>query len=113
MTTKIKFFITLAFLSFLAVVGGTFLLTAGRNIGQIMFGSSFAEGQLKEYVAKVLQQDVQGMSCRNVDTDNNGYVACDFTTVQNPTRTQTIECAAWGWEGVINRGCKARLPQIN
>ena len=110
MSAKVKFFITLAFISFLTVVGGALLVTVGRNFGQFWFGRSFAESQLKEYVNKVLRQEINGVSCRNVDTDGNGYVSCDFTTTSDPNRTHSIECAAWGWDGFLNRGCKTRLP---
>lgn len=109
MSPKIKFYITLAFISFIVVVGGALLITVGKNIGQIFFGRSFAESQLREYVAKVLKQEINGVSCRNLDTDNNGYVACDFTTVNEPNRTLTVECAAWGWDGFLNRGCRTRF----
>jgi hypothetical protein len=37
-------------------------------------------------------------------------VSCDFTTTSDPNRTHSIECAAWGWDGFLNRGCKTRLP---
>jgi hypothetical protein len=109
---KIKLFAILAVVALVVAVIGGFLLTAGKTIGQSLFGRSFAEDQLKNYVASVLKQDVNGVTCQPVDTDGNGYVACDFTTVTAPNQVQTIECAAWGLDGFINRGCKRRLPGV-
>jgi hypothetical protein len=98
----------------LAVVigSGIFLVTVGRNIGEFFFGKSFAEGQLKEYVASVLNDEVNGVSCQAYDTDNNGYVACDYTTTKQPGATRSIDCAAWGISGFLNRGCKTRMPNF-
>lgn len=50
--------------------------------------------------------DSQGM-----DSDGNGYVSCDYTIVSDPNRTYSLECAAWGWDGFMNQGCKTRLPK--
>ncbi|MGA7932348.1 MAG: hypothetical protein WCA35_02095 [Kovacikia sp.] len=95
------------------VIGsGIFLLTAGKNIGQFLFGKSYAEGELKEYVASVLKDEVNGVSCQTYDTDNNGYVSCDYTTTKQPEVTRSLECAAWGIGGFLNRGCKTRLPNF-
>ncbi len=98
----------------LAVVigSGIFLVTVGRNIGEFFFGKSYAEGQLKEYVASVLNDEVNGVSCRAFDTDNNGYVACDYTTAKQPGVTRSLDCAAWGISGFLNRGCKTRMPNF-
>jgi hypothetical protein len=109
---KIKFFLTLGVIGFLAVIIGTFLLTAGRTVGQSLFGRGFAEGQLKDYVAAVLKQDVNGLKCQAVDSDSNGYVSCDYTTVSQPNNPRSIECAAWGMDGFLNKGCKTRLPNF-
>jgi hypothetical protein len=109
---KIKLFAILALVAIVFAVVGGFLITAGKTIGQSLFGRSFAEDQLKEYVARVLRQDLNGVTCQPIDSDNNGYVACDFTTVAAPNQVQTIECAAWGLDGFLNRGCKKRLPGL-
>ncbi len=92
--------------------GGLFLITAGKNIGQFFFGRGYAEGELKDYVATVLKQEVNGATCQNIDTDNNGYVSCDYTVVGSTAVTRSLECAAWGLNGFLNRGCKARLPNF-
>ncbi|MGB8703224.1 MAG: hypothetical protein WCD18_27720 [Thermosynechococcaceae cyanobacterium] len=107
---KLKLFVILFGCGFLVVVVGTFLLTAGRTVGQSLFGRSFAEGQLKDYVSAVLRQDVNGSRCQAVDSDGNGYVSCDYTTVTQPNLPRSIECAAWGLDGFLNRGCKTRVP---
>ena len=86
-------------------------LTVGRVAGQFLFGRSFAESQLKGYVSSVLKQEVNGARCQAMDTDNNGYVSCDYTLVSNPGVPQSIECSAWGLDGLLNRGCKTRFPQ--
>jgi hypothetical protein len=109
---KIKLFLMLGVIGFFVVVVGTFLLTAGRTVGQSLFGRSFAEGQLKDYVSSVLRQDVNGLKCQAVDSDGNGYVSCDYTTAGQPSVPRSIECAAWGMDGFLNRGCKTRLPNF-
>lgn len=83
----------------------------GRTIGQFFFGKGYAEDQLKEYVTKVLNQDVNGVSCQAFDTDKNGYVSCDFTTTSQPDTPRSIECSAWGFQGFLNRGCKTRFRE--
>ncbi|MCG9891516.1 MAG: hypothetical protein MH252_10620 [Thermosynechococcaceae cyanobacterium MS004] len=107
---KIQIFGTLAGVGILIAVVGGFLLTAGKTIGQSIFGGSFAEGQAKDYVAAVLRQEVNGMRCQSVDSNNNGYVSCDYTTAAEPNTPRSIECAAWGMDGFLNRGCKTRTP---
>jgi hypothetical protein len=107
---KLKFFLTIGILGFLIIVIGGFLLTAGRTIGQSIFGRSFAEGQLKDYVTKVFKQEVNGARCQAVDSDTNGYVSCDYTTAGQPEVPRSIECAAWGLDGFLNRGCRTRVP---
>ena len=92
------------------VIAGVLLITFGRNLGQFFFGKSFAEAQLREYVTKVLNQDVNGVNCQKFDTDGNHYVACDYTTTAAPDKVRSIECSAWGLDGFLNRGCKVRLP---
>lgn len=52
-----------------------------------------------------------GARCQGVDSDSNGYVSCDYTTVNELNVARSLECAAWGLDGFINRGCKARLPK--
>jgi hypothetical protein len=109
---KMKFFIILALVGvFLAVAAGL-LMTVGKTFGQFFFGKSFAEDQLRTYVSRVLKQDINGINCQPMDTDANGYVSCDYTTVGDPNRVQTIECAAWGLDGFFNRGCKVRMPSF-
>ncbi len=112
MSKKVKFFLVLSGISFLTIVLGTYLITAGKTVGQSMFGRSFAEKQLQEYVAAVLKQEVNGARCQSVDTDGNGYVSCDYTTAARPDSPLSIECAAWGWDGFFNRGCKTRTRQF-
>ena len=77
---------------------------------RFFFGKSFAETQLREYVTNVLNQEVNGMNCQRFDTDGNHYVSCDYTTAAAPEKVRSIECSAWGLDGFLNRGCKARLP---
>jgi len=91
---------------------GAFSLTGGKGIGQFFFGKAYAEGELKDYVATVLQDEVRGVSCQALDTDDNGYVACDFTTAKQPGETKSLECAAWSFGGLLNRGCKTRFPGL-
>jgi hypothetical protein len=105
---KLKFFLTLSVIGLFLIVVGGFLLTAGRMVGQSLFGRSFAEGQLKDYVSAVMRQDLNGSRCQAVDSDKNGYVSCDYTTSGQPGVPRSIECAAWGLDGFLNRGCKAR-----
>lgn len=101
--TQIAFF--LEGIGFLVIGGGIFLLTAGKGITQYFFGRSFAESELKGYIASVLHQEVNGSHCQAVDKDGNGYVSCDYTLVSEPQKTHSVECAAWGWDGLLNRGC--------
>jgi hypothetical protein len=91
---------------------GYLLLTAGRGLGQYMFGRGFAEGELREYVASVLRDEVNGCNCQPVDTDDNGYVSCDFSTKSQPQKVRSLECAAWGMRGFLTRGCKSRFPEF-
>ncbi|MFM7447808.1 MAG: hypothetical protein ACKO24_04325 [Leptolyngbyaceae cyanobacterium] len=109
---KTKFLLGLFLFGLIGVLLASFLLTAGKKVGQYFFGRSYAEGELRSYVEAVSKQQVNGVTCQPIDTDDNGYVACDYTTVAEPNRTQTLECAAWGWSGFFNRGCKQRLPGL-
>lgn len=109
---KAKFFLILFLLGFLVVGVSTYLMTAGQTVGQVFFGRQFAESQLRNYVQKVLNQELNGGSCQAVDSDGNGYVSCDYTTQSEPNRPRSVECAAWGWEGFFNRGCKSRQLTI-
>ncbi len=93
------------------VVGGILFITLGRGVGQYFFGKSFAEKQAREYISKVFGEEVAGIDCRRRDTDGNGYVSCDFK-IQGKDKTYAIECAKWGLEGFINRGCKTRFPGL-
>jgi hypothetical protein len=95
------------------VIFSVFLMTAGRTIGQFFFGRGFAEGELRSYASKVLKQEINGASCQAMDTDGNGYVSCDYTTISNPNVTSSLECSAWGLDGFLNRGCKTRLPNFS
>lgn len=106
-----KLILTLVLLSIAFIGISIFLVTAGRMIGQFFFGRSYAESELREYVEKVSKQQVNGVTCQPMDTDRNGYVSCDYTTVDAPSDTKSLECAAWGLDGFLNRGCKARLPR--
>jgi hypothetical protein len=113
---KVKFLMFLGFLfilGLLAAVAAGYLLTSGKQIGQTFFGRGFAESQLREYVSTVLKQEINGAQCQPIDTDNNGYVSCDYTTVAEPNRPRSIECTAWGWDGFLKKGCKARTPNFN
>ncbi len=110
---SLKILLSLGSLGVILIGGAIFLLTAGKGLGQYFFGKSFAENELKGYVSTVLRQDVNGAHCQSVDSDNNGYVSCDYTLVTNPQVTHSIECAAWGLNGVLNKGCKARMPNFN
>jgi hypothetical protein len=107
---NLKLYVILASISIVVVVGSLLLLTAGRVFGQFFFGRSFAEAELRDYVASVLKQEVNGSKCQAMDTDHNGYVSCDFTLVSQPNKPYTVECAAWGLDGFLNRGCKSRFP---
>jgi hypothetical protein len=107
-----KLFIILALVGLFVAIAGGALVTVGKTIGQFFFGRNFAEDQLKTYVARVLNQEVNGVTCQGIDTDNNGYVSCDYSTTSSPNQVRTIECAAWGLDGFLNRGCKARLPGL-
>ncbi len=111
MTPKVKLLlISGAVLSGLIVIY-VLLLTVGRPLGQALFGRGFAERQLQDYVQTVLRQSLNGGRCQAIDTDGNGYVACDYTTKSEPNTPRAVECSAWGWSGFWNRGCKARLPR--
>ena len=98
-------------IGFVLIAIGIFLMTAGRVAGQFFFGRGFAEGELRGYVATVMKQEINGARCQSMDTDGNGYVSCDYTVVSDPNTTHSLECSAWGWDGFLNRGCKARLPK--
>lgn len=107
-----KFLLVLFLGTFVIVAVSTYLFTAGRTIGQYFFGRSFAESQLRDYVASVLKQEVNGSRCQAIDTDGNGYVSCDYTITSQPNSTRSIECAAWGLDGFLNRGCRNRFPNF-
>jgi hypothetical protein len=109
---KIQFLLILAVVGVLVAVVGGFLLTAGKTVGQSLFGRSFAEGQVRDYVGAVLKQETNGVRCQAVDTNKNGYVSCDYTTASQPENPRSIECAAWGIDGFLNRGCKTRVPEF-
>ncbi len=104
--SKFKLFLILGLVGGGAIALMVLLLTVGRNIGQFFFGRSFAEGQLNSYVANVMKEDINGSQCQAWDTDGNGYVSCTYTLVSQPGRPYAIECAAWGLDGFLNRGCR-------
>ncbi|CDN10698.1 hypothetical protein RintRC_0662 [Richelia intracellularis] len=110
---KTKLFLIIFGVAFLAVVSSAFLVTAGRTVGQSMFGRSFAENQLRDYVATVIKQEVNSLGCQAVDTNQNGYVSCYYTTTSQPNTPRSLECAAWGLDGFFNCGCKTRIPNFN
>lgn len=108
---SVKLWLFLAAGGVFLIVAIILLITFGKNIGQFFFGRSFAEDQLREYVTKVLNQEINGARCQAFDTDGNGYVSCDYTTASDSNRVRSIECSAWGFDGFLNRGCKTRLPE--
>ncbi len=110
--TMTRFKVIGALVALLVIVIGGFsvLITVGKGAGQVLFGKAFAEGELKDYVASVQKTQVQGSSCQAFDSDSNGYVSCDYTVANDPGKTYSLECAAWGLDGFLNKGCKTRLP---
>lgn len=108
---NIKLYLILGGTGLALIIGSILLMTVGKIGGQFFFGRSFAEGELKGYVSSVLKQEVNGARCQSMDSDENGYVSCDYTTVNDPGIPRSLECAAWGLDGFFNRGCKARLPK--
>ncbi|WP_218080079.1 hypothetical protein [Anthocerotibacter panamensis] len=114
--SKFKLFSPLNILIFVAgvlVALAICLLTIGQGVGQFLFGRSYAQSELRDYVASVLREQVNGVSCQAFDTDKNGYVSCDYTINREPGITRSAECAVWGVDGFLNRGCKTRLPLLN
>lgn len=103
---KIKLYLILGAVGGGVILLAVLLLTVGRNVGQFFFGRSFAESQLKSYVANVMKEEVNGSQCQQWDTDGNGYVSCTYTLVSQPGRPYAIECSAWGLDGFLNKGCK-------
>ena len=108
---NLKYYLIAGGIGVVAIAAGIFLMTAGQVVGQFLFGRSFAEGELRSYVSAVMKQEINGARCQAMDSDGNGYVSCDYTTASDPNRTYSLECAAWGWDGFMNRGCKTRLPK--
>jgi hypothetical protein len=104
--SKFKLFLLLGLVGGGAILLAVFLLTIGRNIGQFFVGRNFAESQLKDYVANVIKEPMNGSQCQAWDTDGNGYVSCTYTLVSQPGKPYAIECAAWGLDGILNRGCR-------
>jgi prepilin-type N-terminal cleavage/methylation domain-containing protein len=94
------------------IIVGILAISAVSFLGQIFLGRSFAENQLRDHVNSVLREDLKGANCQAIDSDGNGYVSCDYTVVSRPQETRPIECAAWGWYGLINRGCRTRFPNF-
>ena len=109
---RTKIIIILVTLGVLTLGGGILMLTVGKSLGQFLFGRSFAEKELRGYVSSVLKEEINGARCQPVDSDGNGYVSCDYTLVSKPDETRSIECAAWGWSGFVNRGCRTRFPNF-
>ena len=110
--SKMKIGLILTGVGVLVLVSGVFLATVGKTFGQFFFGRSFAEGELRDYVSSVLKQEINGVRCQAMDSDGNGYVSCDYTLVSQPDVTRSIECAAWGLDGFLNRGCRTRFPNL-
>ena len=104
---SLKLWLFLAAGGFFVLLAGVIFLVFAKPIGQAIFGSSFAEKQAEEYVSKLFGNEVSNISCRNRDTDDDGYVTCDFRTNASQ-KIHSIECAAWGMSGILNRGCKSR-----
>jgi len=94
------------------IVFGILAIGAVSFLGQIFLGKSFAENQLRDHVNSVLREDLKGANCQAIDSDGNGYVSCDYTVVSQPQKTRSIECASWGWDGLLNRGCRTRFPNV-
>ena len=105
---NIKLYLMLGGVGLAVILGGILLTTVGKVVGQYFFGRGFAEGELRSYVASVNKQEINGAKCQAMDTDDNGYVSCDYTTVNDPNTVHSLECAAWGLDGFLNRGCKSR-----
>jgi hypothetical protein len=103
---KVKFFLILGVVGGGVILLAVLLLTIGRNVGQFFWGRNFAESQLQSYVANVMKEEVKGSQCQQWDTDGNGYVSCTYTLASQPGRPYAIECAAWGLDGFLNKGCK-------
>lgn len=108
---NMKLYLILGGAGLALIVGSALLLTVGKVVGQFFFGRSFSEGQMRSYVSTVYKQEINGAKCQAMDSDDNGYVSCDYTTVNDPNTPHSIECAAWGLDGFFNRGCKTRLPK--
>jgi 3-deoxy-D-arabino-heptulosonate 7-phosphate (DAHP) synthase class II len=109
---KVKIYAILGITAVVLIGGSIFLLTVGKVAGQFLFGRSFAESELRDYVSSVLKQEINGARCQSMDTDGNGYVSCDYTLASAPNNPQSIECSAWGLDGFLNRGCKTRFPKL-
>jgi hypothetical protein len=64
---------------------------------------------------KDLGFDVQGVSCTQVDTDNDGYVTCSVSIRGGDAlKIQSIQCAASDSDGCGRRaeGCKPTVVHI-
>jgi hypothetical protein len=88
--SKFKLYLVLGLVGGGAILLAVFLLTIGRNIGQFFVGRKFAESQLNDYVANVIKEPMNGT----------------YTLVSQPGKPFAIECAAWGLDGILNRGCR-------
>lgn len=59
--------------------------------------------------ASELGYQVQGVSCANIDSDDDGYVSCTVAVVQgDTTRAMPIEC-----RGAFSVGHGCRQPKLN
>ena len=74
----------------------TFMSISGRN-------QAAAESSLAQYVSGTVYE---ARTCRNRDTDNNGYISCDVLDTETK-RIETVECAA---PFTFNSGC--RTPKL-
>lgn len=77
------------------IFGGVYLAASGTN-------QTHAEEQLRAYVAGT---QYTARSCRNRDTDANGYISCE--ALDKEGEITQLECAA---PFTLNNGC--RVPKL-
>lgn len=99
--TLVELIIAIAVLGLIAVLVGSWLTKCSSSRDE-------AEEEARSYAQK-MGMEIKGVSCMNLDTDDNGYVSCTLNVIEKDGKTSPvpIECASkWSFN---NDGCREAL----
>jgi prepilin-type N-terminal cleavage/methylation domain-containing protein len=98
--TILELMIVVAIVGILAAIAAPFL-------GSISRGGTNASNEMRKHITQLYPELTNiRVACAARDTDNDGYIRCTATGVNQKEQRQeiTAECAA-GWSSFGNNGC--------